>query len=677
MGRLAIIMFSILVLHMASTATDYLYKLDSLNAALDDAKGLQKAGILYELVQHTAPWDSVLCRNYIGQQKELFQGAKSHLLKGYLYKSLGDYHYYRDEYLNAIEHFNRSVDEFIEAKAYTEAGLSYYKIIVILHNTGNNEKAMKYLQLTIEIMEKGTDPYWLAGGYYAMGFFNNNVTGDYEVSKTYLRKAIRLGEQINISSTIMGGMHASYALACFHSKQFDSTFLWNGKALGVFEEDRLDGRIMKTQVLHETGTYYYRIKEYDSAVRYLAEAQTRAHELTSLLMLNRNSLYLGMAYYKLGDLDKAEMFLKNSIHCGLMSDTLKQAYLNPEYKQVPYHAWDIMIKTMTPKMTALQTNYYLRSGYGLLSSIFEERGEYNRSLEFLKKRQQAGLASRKQEESLALLGIQLTYESDKKDRQITLLSQQNELNEFRVKQNKYYLYGLTGLAIIAGALAYLFIRQNRFKNTQRTVMLEQKLLRSQMNPHFIFNALSNISNLIDKDENETASRYLKKFALLVRHILESTRNDFILLQEELKNLENYLSLQKLRFDKKFDYEIEVDTDIDAGQVLIPSMLIQPFVENSIEHGIKPKENIGHIYVRLTRDGDFLNCEINDDGIGRKKSMEIRSKTHRSMATSITRERLETLNKKLRKKVTLEITDLISESGKALGTQVRIGIPIVV
>jgi LytS/YehU family sensor histidine kinase len=298
-------------------------------------------------------------------------------------------------------------------------------------------------------------------------------------------------------------------------------------------------------------------------------------------------------------------------------------------------------------------------------------------MEYLKKKRQADLASRKLEESKTLLGIQLTYESGKKDRQITLLSQQSKLNEIRVRQNNYILYGLIGLVIVVGILAFLFINQNKLKGKQRNTLLEQKLLRSQMNPHFIFNALSNISNLIDKKDNRTASVYLNKFARLMRHILESTRSDFIELDEEIASLENYLALQKLRFDKKFDYKIEVDEDIDAKEVSIPSMLIQPFVENSIEHGIKPKETIGHIRVRLKREDGFLNCEIHDDGIGRKKSMELRPKTHRSLATSITKERLEALNRKLRNKVTLEITDLISESGKALGTKVRIGIPIFV
>jgi len=672
--RLAIIFFSLSVMHLAASASDYFYKLDSLETALEEAKGLKKAGILYELANHTAPWDSTLCKKYIEQQKELLISSKNPLFMGNLDQSLGNYHYYRDEYSDAIEYYNRSIDEFIEAKAFTRAGLSYYKVIVILNNTGNTEKAMMYLQLMLEMMEKGVDTFWLTGGYYAMGFFNNNVIGDYKASKKYLRQAIQLAEQINISSTIMGGLYASYALACFRLGQPDSTFIFNRKALDLFNEDRFDGMVMKTQVLHETGTYCYSIKEYDSALRYFAEAQSRAQEMTSLFMLNRNSLFSGRVYYKLGDLDRAESYLNISIHYGLMSDSLKQAFLKPEYRQVPYHAWDIMIKTMTPRMTAQQTNYYLRSAYGLLSSIYEERGDFERSRVFLKKKYQADLVSRKSEESKALLGIQLNYESDKKDRQILLLSQQNEFSEFRVRQSQYYLYGLIGLIFIIGILAYLFIKQHKLKNEQRNTVLEQKLLRSQMNPHFVFNALSNISNLIDKNDNKTASTYLSKFARLVRHILESTRSDFIELDEEINSLENYLALQKLRFDKKFDYKIEVDEDIDTREVSIPSMLIQPFVENSIEHGIKPKETIGHIRVRLSRENGFLNCEIHDDGIGRKKSMELRHKTHRSLATSITKERLEALNRKLKKKVALEITDLESELGTPLGTRVNILLP---
>jgi sensor histidine kinase YesM len=232
------------------------------------------------------------------------------------------------------------------------------------------------------------------------------------------------------------------------------------------------------------------------------------------------------------------------------------------------------------------------------------------------------------------------------------------------------------LVVLIGILATLFIRQNRLRTEQKTVALEQKLLRSQMNPHFIFNAISNISNLIDKNDNARASGYLTRFSRLVRHILESTRSDHILLEEEIQNLENYLSLQKLRFENKFDYKIIVEEEIDPEEFSIPPMLIQPFVENAIEHGIKPKQEKGFIEVRLSRDHGILICEVEDNGIGREKALEIRQHMHKSMATSITRERLAALNRKLRTKVSLKIIDLKSDVGKALGTLVRIGIPVV-
>jgi LytS/YehU family sensor histidine kinase len=163
----------------------------------------------------------------------------------------------------------------------------------------------------------------------------------------------------------------------------------------------------------------------------------------------------------------------------------------------------------------------------------------------------------------------------------------------------------------------------------------------------------------------------------MRNVLNSSVNNTISLNDEIKTIESYLALQKIRYTDKFDFVVDVDPRIETESLTIPPMLAQPFIENSIEHGMKHKKETGHIDIRFRLAGDLIIFEVEDDGIGREKSGEIKSKqiiNHQSMATSITRDRLKVLNKKLKKKIELRIIDLKNEAGEATGTKVVMEIP---
>ncbi len=215
------------------------------------------------------------------------------------------------------------------------------------------------------------------------------------------------------------------------------------------------------------------------------------------------------------------------------------------------------------------------------------------------------------------------------------------------------------------------------KNEHKTVLLEQKLLRLQMNPHFIFNALSNIMNFMEEKNTNSAIRYLSTFSKLLRTTLESNRKDTILLEQEISGLTNYLELQKLRYEDKFEYAVEVDDRLDPEEVTIPPMLIQPFIENAIEHGIQQKQTTGHIKVRFMQKDDKIICEIEDDGVGREKAWETKYKTrttHTSLATAIITDRIQAINKKMKQKIRLDIIDLKSGNNEPLGTKVVLDMP---
>jgi sensor histidine kinase YesM len=227
--------------------------------------------------------------------------------------------------------------------------------------------------------------------------------------------------------------------------------------------------------------------------------------------------------------------------------------------------------------------------------------------------------------------------------------------------------------ILVFMVAYLFVRQNKIKAEQANSLLEQKLLRSQMNPHFIFNSLQAIQNYILKHDEKQAVKYLSSFAAVTRNVLENSRMDAIPLKKEISLLENYLQLQKLRFKSRFEYEIVVDEAIDTENTAIPPMLAQPFIENAVEHGFHDIHD-GRITVLYALKEKELVMEIIDNGIGMKDGYS-QSKQHRSLALEITRERVDLMNKKAKEKVLFDIGEAFPMLNERKGVKIRFFLPL--
>lgn len=258
------------------------------------------------------------------------------------------------------------------------------------------------------------------------------------------------------------------------------------------------------------------------------------------------------------------------------------------------------------------------------------------------------------------------------------MARDNELRRLKLNQTRVLFASIGGILIITLLFILLWIQRKRFRSERKALVLEQKLLRAQMNPHFIFNSLYSIQNFIVTEKPDKASIYLSKFAKLVRNILDNSTEEYVPLEKEISTIENYLELQKVRYAGKFDYRIDIADEIDAETMMIPPMLAQPFIENAIEHGIKHRETPGHIDIRFSLQDQTLIFEVEDDGVGRQKARKIeivKDPGHRSMATSLTRERLANLNRKLNKKIILEIIDLKNDFGEASGTRVVFVVPV--
>ncbi len=218
------------------------------------------------------------------------------------------------------------------------------------------------------------------------------------------------------------------------------------------------------------------------------------------------------------------------------------------------------------------------------------------------------------------------------------------------------------------------------RHTKKIVELELRTLQLQMNPHFIFNALNSIQSYVMTHDAITANSYLSKFANLIRMFLDSSRSKYISLQEEIKMLNIYIEMESLRFEDKFDFTIVVDPEVNK-YIEIPTMILQPFVENAINHGLRYKRVKGILKIHFYYSKDHLICRMEDNGVGRKIAKEIQSKTrkgYKSQGLKITAERLVTYNKINESNIGFSINDLITnlhEGQEDAGTVVEVRFPL--
>ena len=253
----------------------------------------------------------------------------------------------------------------------------------------------------------------------------------------------------------------------------------------------------------------------------------------------------------------------------------------------------------------------------------------------------------------------------------------------------WWFRGLVGLTLFSLGFAFYQYRINQIKEketlkmalNQRIAEVEMDALRSQMSPHFIFNCLSAITRFILNHENEAATLYLTKFSRLVRLVLNHSQMDTIPLSKELEAIRLYLEMEALRFHDKFRYTLQVDAQLDIPNIHIPPMLIQPYIENAVWHGLLPKKSDDkHLIIDMTNGDESLTIRIEDNGIGRQKAAENKSKTaltdeYKSFGMALTEERLDMINKMKMGSAHVQIMDLKNENGEATGTRVVLTIPI--
>ena len=321
---------------------------------------------------------------------------------------------------------------------------------------------------------------------------------------------------------------------------------------------------------------------------------------------------------------------------------------------------------------------------GLITAAYEQIGDYESALKSYQKLVKIQEANTKEKNKHIQLASTLSNELDEKDKRIELLQTNIQLSKDNMfllenqkgeelKKQRIVIYALAGGFLVLLLAALLTIRSNRAKR-KANAMLELKSLRAQMNPHFIFNSLNSVNSFISKNDDRSANKYLAQFSRLMRMVLENSKHDFVSLDSEIEILKLYLELEHLRFQDKFDYDFNIGKDIKKDEIEIPPMLIQPFIENSVWHGLRYLDEKGKLFVSIQKQEGKLIWTIEDNGIGREKSAELKTKNQqigKSTGMKNIDDRLRILNKMNNTNMHVQVMDL---NNGATGTRVMISIP---
>lgn len=411
-----------------------------------------------------------------------------------------------------------------------------------------------------------------------------------------------------------------------------------------YNED-INSDIGKVICFNSIGKIYIKQQKYDEAITLLQDALDKALKI-------EDQYYIATSYTNLGWLetltnkeDLAEQHLKKAIE---ISDNYN---------------------LLTSKIEALQ----------YLSKNYVNKGIFDLALRDYKIADSLERTINNQRNLSYINDLIIKYESESKTNTIKALANENELVKSHLEKNRLSLL-LSLLAIVlVTVLLFIFNRQQQITQEKKILTLEQNMLKSQMNPHFIFNSLNSIKLYIINNEKENAVYYLNKFAKLIRKILVASNEKDISLADELDTMKLYMNIENIRFSNEIDFKIKIDEKINPENIRVPSLILQPFLENSLWHGLSSKTDDKRIELDIKKESDdYITISITDNGVGRKVSHERKlNKTLQrdSVGIEITRERLFNFSKRFARMYDLKIEDLFDHQNKASGTKVILNIPI--
>lgn len=392
------------------------------------------------------------------------------------------------------------------------------------------------------------------------------------------------------------------------------------------------------------------LKEFQAALDYFKIGLQAAHRIESkdtelAIIANMSSAYIQMKRFS-----EAEVLLLPAYN---ESKEIKHKYLNKEF-------------------------------LALLTSLYAESHRYHKAYEFQKEYNdlKSELFSAELNQRLAILDNQL--KNIERQNQILELNKLNQAKNFEIKRNRYVLIFVLVLAFLTLALLWFYFQRTKLKNQAKIYQMENQMFRLQMKPHFIFNVLSSIGGFMNQNNPTQAGVYLAKFARLIRNVLEQSKKDLISLNKEIELLKYYVELQQLRFPERFEFSMNTEDIFDTESLLIPPMILQPIVENAIEHGLSKQNLQGKLVVNFIESDDSLIVEVIDNGIGYQSnsvhfnSSDLSHLKNESISSKLIFDQLKLYQTRYKQNFKISIEDLSknpTEESKQ-GTRVLLTLPLI-
>jgi len=559
--------------------------------------------------------------------------------EGRAYFLLGSTYRGQQEYGQSLQYFEKARD-FLTRRGNTRGIIAATNALGVIHwDIGNLDRALEYYLEATKLGEEAGERQQIASTYSNLGSVYHQM-GDFAKADEYFEKSLVINEkQKDPESQVL-------TIGTLINQTDNFMFMEKWEAART----ALAKAIEKSEALdYKQGLL--RAKNHQTRLELKSENYERVIQLAKEILA-------GVDPQKNPDqqlvLNAHRNLAKAHFHLGHSQKALQEAEAAMAYaKQY----------SIGFQYDALETAVFVNKGLGRFREAVALQEQYIEAKDSLLN----------QDKQRSMQALQSLYETEKKERQLAELSQQTALQSAQIRQRNTLIISLLLIAVLGALAIYQFFRQRILKEQQRSQEAEQRLLRLQMNPHFLFNALSSIQNyLFDKADAKKAIHYLSRFAQLMRQVLEYSRETYISLDEEIRTLDNYLSLQQLRHNHAFEYEITVDETISRWETLIPPIMAQPFVENAIEHGKVHLEEGGKISVHFKKEEDNLLLIVEDNGIGRAQAQELSQKgAHKSLATLITKDRIQVLSHLTKKKFSFTVKDRPQR-----GTQVIFNFPII-
>lgn len=562
----------------------------------------------------------------IGEENGLFSfSGRMFCNLGYLTNNDGHYD-------SSYYYFNRALDQGILAEDSVLISVVYTGMGINARDQGFLDRSLEMYLNALRISESRLDSTGMITAKMNLLNFYRDHRPDLFV-ETDILEVLEMAKLVGLSQHVVS---AYEYLGYFKADEgdLDQAFEYFSRGIDLNKKVRDNNR----QISLLSGLSYAHRKSQDfrTALKWNNEAIANARSSNFLEYLP--SLYAGNVenYISLEEYDKAVSDGERAIEVGEEFESVDQYY-----------------KTLQNVALA-----------------YNKLGRYSKAYQAQLKYTQLSEKRLNSEKTGQLAEMQTRYETEKKETEIASLSQQASIQALEIKQkNQAIIIGLVVILFILGMIYFIY-KQRETKKLQSQTELEQRFLRSQLNPHFISNALVAVQSFMLKNDSESAALYLTKFSKLMREILENSRKEFVPVEEEISMLRNFLDIHKLRLGS-FDFTIELADNIDPEVDTIPPMFVQPFLENAVEHGIGDLKEGGIIELKFRKEGDYISIEVNDNGRGLTSTSNMERK---SLSSTIIKERMALFNKSLKRKIELVMDNLRGEKDEIEGTRIELKVP---